>query len=76
VTTAGIVGAAGIRAFGGHDLGLVGAALVIVALIVSKFANRRILAPNLPTPSAAAAAGLCRVTDINPARLGALAARD
>ncbi len=44
VTTAGILGAAGLRAFNGHELGFVAAILLALALVVSELASQRIAA--------------------------------
>jgi MFS transporter, DHA1 family, inner membrane transport protein len=50
VTTAGIVGAIGLRSLSGHELGFIAAILVVVALVVSEIASRLIegLAPHNP----------------------------
>jgi DHA1 family inner membrane transport protein len=42
VTSAGLVGAGALRSLSGHELGFVGAALIVIALVVSDFANRKI----------------------------------
>jgi DHA1 family inner membrane transport protein len=44
VTTAGILGAVGLRAFNGHQLGFVAAILLALALVVSELASQRIAA--------------------------------
>jgi predicted MFS family arabinose efflux permease len=44
VTTAGILGAAGLHAFSGHQLGIVAAILLALALVVSELASQRIAA--------------------------------
>jgi predicted MFS family arabinose efflux permease len=54
-TAAGIIGAAGIDEFGGHELGWIAAVLVAAALIVSELAARKIAVParNAVVPPAA-----------------------
>lgn len=42
VTTAGIVGAAGLRFLNGHDLGLLASGMLVMALLVAELAARRI----------------------------------
>ena len=44
ISAAGIVGAAGIEAVGHHNLGILGAALAVVAFVVAELAARRIAA--------------------------------
>jgi predicted MFS family arabinose efflux permease len=44
ISAAGLIGAAGLQALDAHKLGLVGAALGVIALIVSQLASRRIAA--------------------------------
>jgi predicted MFS family arabinose efflux permease len=46
VTTAGVIGALGMPIFGGHNLGILGAALVIVALGFAELATWRINVSN------------------------------
>jgi predicted MFS family arabinose efflux permease len=55
VTTAGLLGAAGIRAVGSHELGFVAAGLLVAALLVSELAARRIATAARP-PGAMASA--------------------
>jgi MFS transporter, DHA1 family, inner membrane transport protein len=50
-TVGGILGAAGIRMFGGHALGYAGAVFVAASLIVSELAARQIRAANRPGAS-------------------------
>lgn len=50
VTAAGLIGAAGIQAVGAHNLGFVGSALLVVALLVSELATRRIHAATVEQP--------------------------
>jgi len=47
VTTAGLLGAMGIKTFGAHNLGLLGAVLLTLALIVSELAAQRISASRM-----------------------------
>lgn len=47
ISAAGIVGAAGIQVLGAHNLGIIGAGLAIIALIVAELATTRIAAANL-----------------------------
>lgn len=46
VTAAGLIGATGLQSIGAHQLGFIGAGLVLLALIVSEFAGRRIAFAN------------------------------
>lgn len=46
ISAAGIVGAAGIQVLGAHNLGIIGAGLAIIALIVAELATARIAAAN------------------------------
>jgi MFS transporter, DHA1 family, inner membrane transport protein len=49
VTSAGIIGALGIRTIGAHNLGIVGAVLVLFALATCEFATRKITSAALAT---------------------------
>jgi predicted MFS family arabinose efflux permease len=49
VTSAGIVGAAGIQTIGAHNLGIIGAVLVLLALVACEFATWRITSSALST---------------------------
>jgi hypothetical protein len=49
VSAAGPIGAAGIQTVGGHDLGLIGAALIVVAVVVANLATRPIHAAKSPS---------------------------
>ena len=49
VTAAGIIGAVGMRALNGHELGFVAAGLLMVALVVSELAVRRTTIPARPS---------------------------
>jgi len=46
ISAAGVVGAVGIRVLGAHDLGIIGAGLAVIALIVAELARTRIAAAN------------------------------
>jgi predicted MFS family arabinose efflux permease len=46
VTVAGVIGAIGINTIGAHRLGILGASIVIVALVVAQMASWRISASN------------------------------
>jgi MFS transporter, DHA1 family, inner membrane transport protein len=50
ISAAGIIGAAGIQVLGAHNLGIIGAGLAIIALIVAEFATSRIAASNVARP--------------------------
>ncbi|RXH18437.1 MFS transporter [Bradyrhizobium guangzhouense] len=47
ISAAGIVGAAGIQVLGAHNLGIIGAGLAIIALIVAELATTRIAAASV-----------------------------
>ncbi|MGJ4941966.1 MFS transporter [Bradyrhizobium sp. HKCCYLS1011] len=47
ISAAGIVGAAGIQVLGAHNLGIIGAGLAVVALIVAELATSRIAAADV-----------------------------
>jgi predicted MFS family arabinose efflux permease len=47
ISAAGVVGAVGIQVLGAHNLGIIGAGLAIIALIVAELATTRIAAANL-----------------------------
>jgi predicted MFS family arabinose efflux permease len=47
ISAAGIVGAVGIQVLGAHNLGIIGAGLAIIALIVAELATSRIAAANV-----------------------------
>jgi predicted MFS family arabinose efflux permease len=47
ISAAGVVGAAGIQILGAHNLGIIGAGLAIIALMVAEFATSRIVASNV-----------------------------
>jgi predicted MFS family arabinose efflux permease len=49
VTSAGIIGALGIQTIGAHNLGIVGAVLVLVALATCELATWRITSVSLAT---------------------------
>jgi predicted MFS family arabinose efflux permease len=51
ISAAGIIGAAGIQVLGAHNLGIIGAGLAIIALIVAEFATSRIAASNVSRPT-------------------------
>jgi predicted MFS family arabinose efflux permease len=50
ISAAGVVGAAGIQVLGAHNLGIIGAGLAVIALIVAELATTRIAAANLSRP--------------------------
>ncbi|CCE10578.1 MFS transporter, DHA1 family [Bradyrhizobium sp. STM 3843] len=47
ISAAGVVGAAGIQVLGAHNLGIIGAGLAVIALIVAELATSRIAAANV-----------------------------
>ncbi|MDN5005640.1 MFS transporter [Bradyrhizobium sp. GCM10027634] len=47
ISAAGVVGAVGIQVLGAHNLGIIGAGLAVIALIVAEFATTRIATANL-----------------------------
>ncbi len=47
ISAAGLVGAAGIQVLGAHNLGIIGAGLAVIALIVAEFTTTRIAAADL-----------------------------
>jgi predicted MFS family arabinose efflux permease len=49
VTSAGIIGAAGIQTIGAHNLGIIGAVLALLALAACEFATWRITSSALST---------------------------
>jgi predicted MFS family arabinose efflux permease len=67
VSVGAAIGAVGIEVIGAHHLGFIGAALIIVALIVSELATRRINAANAPHTHRRAHAGSSREV-LRPAR--------
>jgi predicted MFS family arabinose efflux permease len=51
VTTAGVIGALGIQSIGGHYLGYIGAALVVVSIVIAELATWRINVANGAHPA-------------------------
>ena len=49
VAAAGVIGAAGIKTVGPHDLGIIGAVLIAVAFLAADLATRRIRAGEMPS---------------------------